>query len=137
VNRAAAFVAMLAALALPAAARAAAPNYILVSGPGLARPIVLDDWNENLKLLLAVANAPTVTVDLRDRPSFDLAEFWAWADRPRPTRPRDANQHGSLYPAHGGSPAVITLTAGGRSAPRAVTAAVRSILVRRGVPLRR
>jgi hypothetical protein len=137
VNRAAAFVALLAALALPAAARAAAPNYILVSGPGLARPIVLGDWNENLKLLLAVANAPTVTAGLRGRPKLDLAEFWAWSGRPRPTRPRDANQHGSLYPAHGGRRAVIVLTVAGGSAPRAVTAAVRSILVRHGVPLRR
>lgn len=39
--------AILAALALATPAAAAAPNYILVRGPGLKRPVLLDDWWEN------------------------------------------------------------------------------------------
>ena len=36
---------------LSASANAAAPRYILVSGPNFQRPIVLGDWNENLVLV--------------------------------------------------------------------------------------
>src|SRR5205807_650244 len=57
-RRATSLLTVLAVLALAAPATAAAPNYILVSGPGLARPVLLGDWNENLALLAAVANAP-------------------------------------------------------------------------------
>ena len=49
---------MAAMVVLAAPAQAAAPNYILVTGPGLPRPILLANWTENLDLLLAVANAP-------------------------------------------------------------------------------
>ena len=51
-------VAMAAMVVLAAPAQAAAPNYILVTGPGLPRPVLLANWTENLDLLLAVANAP-------------------------------------------------------------------------------
>jgi hypothetical protein len=129
-----------AALALASAASAAAPNYILVSGRGLARPIVLGDWNENLRLLSALANArrakPRDVRGLSRRPRFDLAEFWAWSGRPRPTRPSDASQHGTFYPAHGSSPAVFAVMVDGTRAPRIAPVAALRILARHRVPTR-
>jgi hypothetical protein len=130
-----------AALALAGAASAAAPNYILVSGRGLARPIVLGDWNENLQLLSALATAPRakppVVRGLSRRPRFDLAEFWAWSGRPQPTRPSDASQHGTFYPAHGSRPAVFAVMVDGTRAPRIAPATALRILARHGVPTRR
>jgi len=62
---------------LAAPAQAAAPNYILVSGRGLSHPVLLSDWQDNLKLLLAVANAPRApgptVAGLSTRPRFDAA----------------------------------------------------------------
>lgn len=124
-------------LALPAAA--AAPNYILVSGRGLAHPVLLANWRENLKLMLAVANAPRArgpVTRLRARPRFDLAEFWAWGMRPRPTRPADASQHGSFYPSHAAKPALIILQVQGIVVPRLAPPSVLRILGRHGVPTR-
>lgn len=72
--------AVAAAAVLAGPAQAAAPNYILVSGRGLSRPVLLANWQENMKLLLAVANSPRaqgqMLAGLSARPRFDLAEFW-------------------------------------------------------------
>ena len=134
-------VAAVAALALTGAASAAAPNYILVSGPGLARPAVLGDWSENLRLMSALARAPKAKAaavrGLATRPRFDLAEFWAWSGHPQPTRPRDAGQHGTFYPAHGSRPAVFAVMVDGTRAPRLAPAAALRILARHGVPTRK
>jgi hypothetical protein len=133
--------AALTALCLAAPAQAAAPNYILVSGPGIKHPILLGDWNENLELLGSLVNAPSAkgraTRNLLRRPRFDLAEFWGWSALPRPTRPRQANQHGWLYPARGSKPAVIVLMVNGSRAPRLLPPRVREIFARHHVPLRR
>lgn len=133
--------AVVAALAFAGSAYAAAPNYILVSGPGLRTPVVMDNWSENHRLLLAAADAPrarpAVTRGLRLRPRFDLALFWGWADRPRPTRAADANQHGWFYPAHGSGAAVIEIMVNGLRVARVAPARVLLILIRNGVPVRR
>jgi len=141
VARAAALVAALAAvLVFARPVHAAAPNYILVSGPGLKRPIILGNWSENGALLSALVSAPrakgTVVVALARRPRFDLAEFWGWGSMPRPTRPSQANQHGWFYPAHRSKPAVIVLMVNGYRFPRLVPTAVVKILARHHVPLR-
>jgi hypothetical protein len=142
VVRAAALVAALAAvLALAPPVYAAAPNYILVSGPGLKRPIILGNWGENRALLSALVNAPRakggVVLALARRPRFDLAEFWGWGSLPRPTRPSQANQHGWFYPAHGSKPPVIVLMVNGYRFPLFVPTPVIEILARHHVPLRR
>jgi hypothetical protein len=132
--------AALAALFAVAPAHAAAPNFILVSGPGIKHPILLGNWNENLALLGALVNAPTAKGNalrqLARRPRFDLAEFWGWSAYPHPTRPSDANQHGWLYPAHRSKPAVIVLMVNGSRAPRLLPTKVREIFQRHHVPLR-
>jgi hypothetical protein len=121
-------------------AQAAAPNYILVSGPGIKRPILLANWGENGALLSALVNAPRAqgkaVRELGKRPRFDLAMFWGWGSRPRPTRTSQANQHGWFYPAHGSNPPVIVATVNGYSFPRLVPARARLILARHRVPLR-
>jgi len=140
--RAAAFVGTCAAvLVLASPVQAAAPNYILVSGPGLKRPILLGNWGENGALLSALVSVPTAKGNavhgLAGRPRFDLAEFWGWGGRPRPTRPSQANQHGWFYPAHRSKPPVIVLMVNGDKSPRLVPISVLKILARHHVPLRR
>jgi hypothetical protein len=133
--------AALVALTLAAPARAAAPNYILVSGPGLTRPVVLDDWDENLVLMSALAEAPkagrAVVRRLARRPRFLLAEFWGWGGMPRPTSAAQANQRGWFYPARGRQPAVFRVMVDGTMAPRIAPARALAILAGHGIPTRR
>jgi hypothetical protein len=132
--------AVAAILVLASPAQAAAPNYIIVSGSGLARPVLLSNWKENLVLLLAVANAPRARGiairGLAHRPRLDLAEFWAWSGRTRPTTATNANQHGQFYPARGSRPQVIVMTANGVTVPRLAPASLLKILARHGIPTR-
>ena len=131
--------AVAAALILASPVHASAPNYILVSGHGLKRPILLDNWNENAALLSALVDAPkakrSVVLGLARRPRFDLAEFWGWGGRPRPTRPSQANQHGWFYPKQRSKPPVIVITVNGEKVPRLVPTTVLEILGRHHVPL--
>jgi hypothetical protein len=133
--------AVLVALALASPAAAAAPNYILVSGPGLPRPVLLGNWSENGELLSAVVTAPTVSRAvarrLARRPRFLVSEFWGWGGMPRPTRPSQANQHGWFYPAHHRQPAVITLTVDGTAVPRRALPRALAIFKRHGIPVSR
>jgi len=128
------------ALVVATPAQAAAPNYILVSGRGLAQPVLLADWSENGDLLVAVGSAPRATRGvvrhLRGRPRFDVAEFWGWGDIAPPTRPSQANQHGWFYPSWRGKPAVFVLMVDGVRAPRVARAEALMILARHGVPTR-
>ena len=129
-----------AAASLAAPAQAAAPNYILVSGPGLAQPVVLDDWSENGRLLAAIGHGPrakrAALRGLARRLRFDLAEFWGWSADPRPTDPRAATQHGLFYPAHGRKPAIFKVMVGGTRVPRVASARALAILAHHGVPTR-
>jgi hypothetical protein len=131
---------MVAMLWLAAGAQAAAPDYMMVSCPSLKRPVLLGDWNENAAFLLATAGAPKAKRDvvrgLARRPRCDLAEFWAWTGKPRPTRPAQANQHGWFYPARRGQPAVLHLMVDGVRIPRIAPTRALRILARHGVPTR-
>jgi hypothetical protein len=119
-------------------AQAAAPTYIIVSGPGLARPVLLKNWKENFELFQAAAVAPSasgaVIRALTHRSRLDLAHFWGWSGVPPPTSRRQANQHGQFYPAHGSQPAVIVIT--GNSGPQRATARLLEILAGHGIPTR-
>jgi hypothetical protein len=141
VARSALLGATIVALTLAAPARAAAPNFILVSGPGLERPVLLDDWGENLVLMSAVAGAPkasrTVVCGLTRRPRLLLAEFWGWGGLPRPTSPGEETQRGWFYPARGRRPAVFRLMVDGTTAPRVAPARALAILAGHRIPTRR
>jgi hypothetical protein len=126
---------------LVASARAAAPNYILVAGPGLEQPVLLDDWNENLELVVAIGRGAKakrpVLRGLARRPRYDLAEFWNWSFLPAPTDPREASQHGWFYPAHGRRPALFKVMVEGKTFPRLASRTALAILARHGVPAHR
>jgi hypothetical protein len=124
--------------ALAAPAYAAAPRYILVSGPGLTRPVLLGDWNENLRFLVSLVDAEKLhAFRAAGRPRYRLAMFWGVPAKPVPSRPRDANQHAWFYPAHAGRPAVVDLVLSGELAPRVASPEAQRILARHGIPTRR
>jgi hypothetical protein len=129
-----------AALVLASGVEAAAPQYILVSGPGLERPVLLASWAENHAFLLALSNAPrarsATARRLAARPKLRLGLFWGWAKKPRPTRQSQANQKGWFYPAWQAQPAVVDLLVNGVRVPRIAPARVLGILARHGVPTR-
>jgi hypothetical protein len=117
------------------AAEAAAPRYILVSGPGLERPATLDNWSENLAFVTSLLHAGPPTSAWRvDRPRYELALFWGVPATPAPTRPSQANQRGWFYPAIGDRRAVVKLRVGGQDRPRVATRETLRILARHGVP---
>ena len=127
----------LAVTVVAAPAEAAARRYIIVSGPGLERPVVLGDWNENLRFLIALLPAERPSPGWEgDRPRYDLALFWGVPGKPVPTDPRAAGQHGWFYPAAGARRAVIDLQLDGRRFPRLASPKALRILARHGVPIR-
>jgi hypothetical protein len=129
-----------AAVAFAAPAHAAAPNYILVSGPGLTQPVLLGDWNENLQFVVAIGQGRrakgAALRGLARRPRYDLAEFWNWNFLPAPTDPREATQHAWFYPAHGRKPAIFKARIQGTRSLRIASAEALAILARHGVPTR-
>jgi hypothetical protein len=125
-------------LSFASTASAAAPRYILVSGPGLEAPVLLGDWSENAELLVALINAPRVDApgaSLGERPRLRLSLFWGWPERPLPTDPADANQAGWFYPSWQALPAVIDLRVNGTRVARIAPMRVTRILSRHGVPV--
>jgi hypothetical protein len=98
---------------LAADVHAAAPRLILVTGPMLKRPVLLESWDENMRLMLAVANPASVAAEaLPNRPFHKVALFWGpeWAEyitkgrSVKALRPEQGNQHARFYPAVGSSP---------------------------------
>jgi len=120
---------------------AAAPPYIIVTGPKLAKPILLSNWEENLTLLTAAEASPRAKAkDLRTldaRPRLDLALFWGWPlDSPPPTKASDASAHGSFYPTYRGHPALIRTTTNGVTTTRVASPKVLQIFAKHGIPTR-
>jgi hypothetical protein len=101
------------ALVLASAAEAAAPRYIMVSGPSLAKPVLLANWAENGRLVATLVNARRAGGEavrlLSKRPRLRLGLFWGWSEKPRPSRPGQANQTGWFYPSWRSQPSVIDL----------------------------
>ena len=126
------------AAALSASANAAAPRYILVSGPSLQRPVVLGDWNQNLALLtdLIPIRRPSPGWRTANRPRYKLALFWGVPSRPVPSDPSKADQVGWFYPAVDGRRAVVVLLVSGRDGPRIASRFALRILDRHGIPIR-
>jgi hypothetical protein len=128
---------LLAAGVLAFPAQAAAPRYILVTGPGLQRPATLGNWTENLAFVTSLLRARRPTSGWRgNRPRYELALFWGVPAKPIPTRPTNANQYGWFYPAIGGRRGVVKLRVSGEDFPRVATAETLRILARHGVPTR-
>jgi hypothetical protein len=126
---------------------AAAPRLILVYGPPLAQPVVLDDWQENLTLMVAAAEDAGLSADkLRGRPYFRLAFFWgpewtAYVDAGKPLsalRPEQGNQAGRFYPAVGDAGPVLTFDSipGPGPLTRRLEPAGVAVLARHGIPTR-
>ena len=95
---------------------AAGPRLILVTGALLEGPTVLENWDDNVRLMGAVANPTTVEAGtLAGRPFYSLALFWGpeWAQylndggSVAAVRPEQANQHARFYPAVGAAPALF------------------------------
>ena len=120
---------------------AAAPPYIMVSGPRLAKPVLLSNWQENLALLTAVEASPRAKASdvrgLSTRPRLDLALFWGWSlDSPPPTKASDASAHGSFYPTYRGRPALIRTKTNGVDSVRVASPKVLGIFAKHGIPTR-
>jgi hypothetical protein len=128
------------ALVLASTVEAAAPRYILLSGPGLARPVLLANWEENGTLLAALVNAPRARGEtvrrLSKRPRLRLGLFWGSPEGRRPTRQSQANQKGWFYPTWRLQPAVIDLRVNGVRVPRIAPIRILRIFARHGVPTR-
>jgi hypothetical protein len=95
---------------------AAAPRIILVSGPLLERPILIQDWNDNMRIMGGVNNrAGAASEAPADRPYYEFALFWGmewvqYINEGRPVaalRPEQATQHARFYPAVGAAPALF------------------------------
>jgi hypothetical protein len=136
--------AALAAFAITAPARAAAPNFIVVRGSQLPEPILLDDWNENLELLLASENegADVDPSTLSTRPYFDVVLLWGptWTRVKIETQGADEvvdpGRSDRFYPAVGDQEPVIAIRLAERLGPREAGPTTLAILARNGVPTR-
>jgi hypothetical protein len=118
-------------------ANAAAPRYILVTGPSIQHPVVLGDWSENLTFLVDLIPTRRPLQGWRtDRPRFKLALFWGVPAKPVPSDPSKASQVGWFYPAVGDRRAVVVLLVSGRDGPRIASKKTLRILGRHGIPTR-
>jgi len=103
-------------LASVASLDAKGPRLVLISGPLLTRPILIEDWMDTSRLTAGInERADQEPKALADRPVYELALFcgmkWVtYVDdgRPLTTLTADqANQHARFYPAVGAAPAVV------------------------------
>lgn len=95
--------------------RFAAPQVIVVNGGPLRQRVVLVDFEENMRLMLATtATASVQLASLRQRPRIPVAMYWGieWMgklDLPDSVGPIAATpgaQPGAFYPAFRGQPAI-------------------------------
>jgi hypothetical protein len=121
----------------------AAPGVIVFTGGALREPIVLSDWDENMRLMGAMGHILTVPDSaLTHRRKFEVAMYWGqmWShfahtpDSLEMLRHVQPAQYGVFYPATTRLPALWVFgppTVGGQ---RSVTAEGIGILERHRVP---
>jgi hypothetical protein len=136
---------ILLALAFAVPVEAAAPRVIMVSGPGLCQPVILDDWPENLDLMESIALGGEVKPeDLIGRPYLEMGLFWGpewvqYVDEGKPIdnlRMEEANQYGRFYQALDYATAAIVVQSGpmGGGLSGRLGSEGMEILARHGVP---
>jgi len=141
-------VAALAVAALTSPALAKGPRILMVYGSPLAKPIIVNNWANNEKLMFAITDDMSVQhAHLRGRPYFRLALFWRetwdqYMKHHKPStalHPNQADQFARFYPAYGASRPLFVLD----SIPGPYTSLVRrirpaglAVLRRYGVPVR-
>jgi hypothetical protein len=122
---------------LAPAAQAAGPRFIMISGLDLKRPVVLADWNDNLRIMTEAAKARVIpATELRQRPHYRVGEFWGpeWLTRtPDELKLSQANQFGEFYPARAGKPAAIRIVVNGIYLARRAGPVLLSALKKHGV----
>jgi hypothetical protein len=131
------------ALVAPAVAIAAAPRYIIAHDGPLAEPVVLSDWEANLRLLTeSKAGAVVSPTELTGRDKISLALFWGpewaeYADRTNVAAPpiEEANGGATVYVATDGAPAAIETVFDGVREARVMPAAAVAVLEQAGVPV--
>jgi hypothetical protein len=98
-----------------AAAVFAAPQVIVAGGGPLRQRVVLADWDQNNRLMLATTEAAAIQVEsLRQRPRIRVAMYWGlqWKgrldlpDSVTPLAATDGAQDGAFYPGFRGRPAI-------------------------------
>ena len=106
-------------LASVASLNAAAPRLILVGGPLLERPVLIQDWDDTMRIMAGINDrAVAASEPPTDRPYYELALFWGmeWVQdindgRPLAAlKPEQANQHARFYPAVGTAPALVVFS---------------------------
>jgi len=113
----------------------------MIHGGTLSKPVILDDWQENIDLMHAVAEGEEVPAkELNSRPYFELALFSGpyWVRYVEDGNSTDAlnsesaDQRGRFYPAVGEAAPIIAYDVGlaHRVGPKGV-----AILSRHGVPV--
>ena len=89
-------------------AKAAAPKVIMFYGGVLSKPIILNNWSENLSFMIATDKQVSISEkELKDSPSIEVAFFWGpkwvqYIEEGKPLdqlNPKEAEQHGRYYPA--------------------------------------
>src|SRR3954453_9066880 len=130
--------ALLVLLAVATPAQAAAPRYILVTGPGLSKPVLLGNWRENLDVMMEIVNsgklAPEQRAGLADRSRLRLSLFWGWGDE-APKLPSQSNQTGWFWPSVDGAPAIVATVIHGRRDARLASSKLLDVFRRHHVPL--
>jgi len=113
----------------------------MIHGAPLTKPVIMDDWQENIDLIHATANEAAIgSPELVHRSFLELelfaGPFWvkyAEANNVRDAlRPESADQRARFYPAYEGTPPIMTYEAG---PPRQVDAKGLAILRRHGIPV--
>lgn len=96
---------------------AAGPRIILVTGGQITKPVVLEDWLENLEIMEAASKPVDANAEaLPSRPAYRIAMFWGteWEQYvdagkdPAALRPEHGNQFARYYPPFQGREAVFT-----------------------------